>query len=130
MPAALPDLPPNIFTNIPRVKPVDSVTVLLFDSLNTPLADQSFVRDQMLKFLKTVQPGRRIAIFTLGTRLRFVEGFTDDPAVLAAALDNSQNGSSPRSVAAVVVEQRERCEPAERSECFTTTSRPILPAST
>ncbi len=97
MPAALPDLPPNIFTNIPRLKPVDSVTVLLFDSLNTPIADQSFVRQQMMKFLKTVQPGRRIAIFTLGTRLRFVEGFTDDPAVLAAALDNSQNGSSPRT---------------------------------
>jgi VWFA-related protein len=96
MPAALPDLPPNIFTNIPRVKPVDSVTVLLFDSLNTPLADQSFVRAEMLKFLRTVQPGRRIAIFTLGTRLRFVEGFTDDPAVLAAALDNSKNGSSAR----------------------------------
>jgi VWFA-related protein len=96
MPAALPELPPNIFTNIPRVKPIDSVTVLLFDSLNTPLADQSFVRTEMLKFLKTVQPGRRIAIFTLGTRLRFVEGFTDDPAVLAAALDNSKNGSSAR----------------------------------
>ena len=97
MPAPLPDLPPNIFTNIPRVKPVDSVTVLLFDSLNTPVADQSFVRQQMLNFLRTSRPGRRIAIFTLGTKLRFVEGFTDDPAVLAAALNNSQNGSSPRS---------------------------------
>ena len=96
MPAALPDLPPNIFTNIPRVKPVDSVTVLLLDSLNTPLADQSFVRGQLMKYLKTVQPGRRVAIFTLGTRLRFVEGFSDDPAVLAAALNNPQNGSSPR----------------------------------
>src|SRR5271163_385268 len=95
-PKNLPDLPPNIFTNIPRVKPVDSVTVLLFDSLNTPLADQSFVRQEMMKFLRTVQPGRRIAIFTLGTRLRFVQGFSDDPAVLAAALDNSRNGSDPR----------------------------------
>ncbi len=97
MPAALPDLPANIFTNIPRVKPVDSVTVLLLDSLNTPIADQSFVRGQLMKFLRTVQPGRRIAIFTLGTRLRFVEGFSDDPAVLAAALNNSANGSNPRS---------------------------------
>ena len=97
MPAALPDLPPNIFTNLPRVKPVDAVTVLLFDSLNTPVADQSFVREQMLNFLRTSRPGRRIAIFTLGTKLRFVEGFSDDPAVLAAALNNSQNGSSPRS---------------------------------
>jgi VWFA-related protein len=96
MPAALPDLPANVFTNVPRVKPVDAVTVLLLDSLNTPSGDQSFVRSEMLKFLRTVQPGRRIAIFTLGTRLRFVEGFSDDPGVLAAALDNSRNGSNPR----------------------------------
>jgi hypothetical protein len=51
--ANLPDLPPNVFTNIPRVKPSDSVTVLLLDSLNTPLADQSIVRAQMLKYLKS-----------------------------------------------------------------------------
>ncbi len=95
MPAALPELPPNVFTNIPRVTPVDSVTVLLFDALNTPLADQSFVRAQMLKFLRTVQPGRRVAIFSLGTRLRFVEGFSDDPAALAAALRTPQDGSGP-----------------------------------
>ena len=38
-----PDTSPNIFTNIPRVKPSDSVTVLLFDSLNTPLDDQRYV---------------------------------------------------------------------------------------
>ena len=97
MPTALPDLPPNIFTNIPRVKPTDSVTVLLFDSLNTPIADQGFVRTQMMKYLQTGQPGRRMAIFTLGTKLRFVEGFTDDPSTLAAALNNPHNGSSPRS---------------------------------
>jgi VWFA-related protein len=97
MPTALPDLPPNIFTNIPRVKPTDSVTVLLFDSLNTPIADQGFVRTQMLKYLKSGQPGRRMAIFTLGTKLRFVQGFTDDPATLAAALNDPHNGSSPRS---------------------------------
>ena len=49
-PASLPDLPPNVFTNLPRVKPTDSVTVLLLDSLNTPLSDQSYVRAQVLKY--------------------------------------------------------------------------------
>jgi VWFA-related protein len=99
MPAPLPSFPPNIFTNIPRVKPVDSVTVLLLDALNTPIENQSFVRAQMLRYLKTAPPGRRIAIFTLGTRLRFVQGFTDDPKVLAAALENLKNGANPRSSA-------------------------------
>jgi len=91
--ANLPDLPPNVFTNVPRVKPSDSVTVLLLDSLNTPLADQSRVRAQMLKYLKKQQPGRRMAVFTLGTRLRFVQGFTDDPALLTAAINNRKNGA-------------------------------------
>ncbi len=95
--ANLPDLPPNVFTNVPRVKPSDSATVLVLDTLNTPLADQSNVRAQMLKYLKKLQPGRRMAIFTLGTRLRFVQGFTDDPALLAAAINNRKNGAGTQS---------------------------------
>jgi len=95
-PAILPALPPNIFSNFPSVKPVDSVTVLLLDALNTPVEDQGFVRGQLLKYLQTAQPGQRLAIFTLGTRLRFVQGFTDDPATLAAALSNSKTGASTK----------------------------------
>jgi VWFA-related protein len=91
--ANLPDLPPNVFTNIPRVKPSDSVTVLVLDSLNTPLTDQSNLRVQVLKYLKNLQPGRRMAIFTLGTQLRFVQGFTDDPALLTVAINNRKSGA-------------------------------------
>jgi VWFA-related protein len=90
--ASLPDLPPNVFTNIPRLKPSDSVTVLVLDSLNTPLDDQRRVHAQMLKYLKKPQPGR-IAIFALGTQLRLVQGFTDDPALLAAALNQPKKGA-------------------------------------
>jgi VWFA-related protein len=88
-----PDLPPNVFTNIPRVKSGDPVTVLVLDSLNTPLDDQRFVRAQMLKYLKKLEPGRRIAIFILGTQLRLLQGFTDDPALLLAAINERKNGS-------------------------------------
>jgi VWFA-related protein len=90
--ANLPALPPNVFSNIPRVKQSNAVTVLLLDTLNTPLADQSRVRAQMLKYLKSLSPGRRMAIFTLGTQLQFIQGFTDDPALLVAAL-NHKSGS-------------------------------------
>ncbi len=86
------DQPPNLFSNVPQVKVGDSVTVLVLDSLNTPLEDQRFVRAQTLKYLKTLQPGRRIAIFTLGTQLRFIQGFTDDPALLMGAINNPENG--------------------------------------
>jgi VWFA-related protein len=91
--APLPPLPPNVFSNISRTKPGDSVTVLLLDSLNTPLADQSTVRLQTLKFLKTLQPGQRMAIFTLSSQLRFIQGFTDDPAVLVAAINRKGTGA-------------------------------------
>ena len=96
-PTNLRDLPPGIFTNIPRVTPTDSVTVLLLDSLNTQLQDQSRVHKEILNYLKTLQPGRRIAIFTLGNRLRFIQGFTDDTTLLVAALNDPRNGSAPLS---------------------------------
>jgi VWFA-related protein len=92
-PAKQPDLPPNVFTNIPQVKPSDALTVLLLDSLNTPLTDQGRVRAQVIKYLKKPQPGQRMAIFTLGSQLRMVQGFTDDPALLAAAVNNKKNGT-------------------------------------
>lgn len=92
-----PDQAPNIFTNIPRVKPRDSVTVLVLDALNTPLDDQRFVRAQMLKYIKKPDPGRRIAIFTLGTQLRLLQNFTDDPALLTAAINNPKKGAAPES---------------------------------
>jgi VWFA-related protein len=92
-----PAATPNIFTNIPRVKPSDSVTVLVLDSLNTPLDDQRFVRAQMLKYLKKPDLSRRIAIFTLGTQLRLIQNFTDDPALLAAAINNPKKGGAPES---------------------------------
>jgi VWFA-related protein len=90
---SVPDLPPNVFTNIPRVKLGDSVTVLVLDSLNTPLDDQRRVHAQVLKYLKRPQPGRRIAIFTLGKQLRLIQSFTDDPALLAAALNQGKKGA-------------------------------------
>jgi VWFA-related protein len=92
-----PEQTPNIFTNIPRVKPSDSVTVLVLDSLNTPLDDQRFVRAQMLKYLKKPDLGHRIAIFTLGTRLLLLQSFTDDPALLTAAINNRKNGAGEQT---------------------------------
>jgi VWFA-related protein len=88
-------LPPSTFLNILRVNPTDALTVLLFDALNTPLQDQSYVRSQMFKYLRNPVPGRKIAIFTLGTRLRLIQGFTDDPAVLATVLNNLKRGAGP-----------------------------------
>jgi VWFA-related protein len=94
--ADLPPLPANVFTNIPRVRPTDSVTVLLFDSLNTQVTSQIYVRSQMLKYLKNPVLGRQMAIFTLNDKLRLIQRFTDDPSVLAAILNNLKGGAAPK----------------------------------
>ena len=88
--AKLPPMPPNVFTNYPLYKIPDSVNVLLLDWLNTQPQDQAYVRAQTLKYLKSVTPGTSLAVFTLGSRLRMVQGFTTDPAVLLAALDSKK----------------------------------------
>lgn len=91
-PVELPTLPPNVFSNFSPLPQPAAVNVLLLDSLNTPLADQITVHSKAMKYLKTLKPGSRMAIFTMSMGLRFVQGFTDDPAVLVAAL-GSKKGS-------------------------------------
>jgi VWFA-related protein len=93
----IPQMPANVYTNVPPVPESDSVNVLLLDSLNTRKQDQSYVHLQMLNFLKNMQPGIRVAIFTLGSKLRFVQGFTTDNSVLLAALNDKKTGVSPQT---------------------------------
>jgi hypothetical protein len=115
--AGVPQLPPNVFTNIPRVKPTDSVTVLLLDLLNTPPEDQRTVRDQMLKYVKGLQPGKPVAIFALGKRLRLVQEFTGDPALLAEALSRQNGGVSMlKPEGETVADQQTLNEPGEAKE--------------
>ncbi len=101
--AGLPDmsalqakLPPNTFSNLPLAKAGDAANILLLDALNTQMADQSFVHAQMIKYVQGIRLGTRLAIFALGTRLRFVQGFTGDPAVLMAAVNGQKSISNPQ----------------------------------
>jgi VWFA-related protein len=97
-PADLPTLPPNVYTNMQAVKPSDSVNVLLIDTLNTFPWFQKAVCDQAIKYLKTVPPGTRLAIFTLNTQqLRLARGFTTDFSTLSFALDDKKSGVIPES---------------------------------
>ncbi|HEY6444951.1 MAG TPA: VWA domain-containing protein [Acidobacteriaceae bacterium] len=84
--AKLPVLPPHIFSNAPQYARTSAVNVLLLDGLNTPLTDQVYVRRRMLQYLATIPPGTRVAVFTLGSKLRMVTGFTTNAAEIAKAL--------------------------------------------
>jgi len=83
-------LPPNVYTNIATTAPDTGPTlILLMDALNTPSADQVKVRLAMLEYLRKIPSGSPIAIFTLTSKLRMVQGFNSDPAALTASLDQA-----------------------------------------
>jgi VWFA-related protein len=91
----LPPMPAGVYTNVPPAPEGDAVNVLLLDSLNTDQQDQTYVHGQIMNFLKSMQPGTKVAIFTLSSQLRMVQGFTTDTSVLRDALNNPKYGVRP-----------------------------------
>jgi VWFA-related protein len=77
-------LAPNVFSNVSDTPDNGPLNVLLMDALNTPMADQMYVREQMLEYVKKVPEGTRIAIFGLSNRLYLLQGVTTDPALVKA----------------------------------------------
>ena len=78
-------LPPNIFSNYTQPSEPGSVTVVLLDLLNTPMADQSYAQAQLIKFLKTKPQDAQFALCTLSNKLQMIQGFTRDERVLLAS---------------------------------------------
>jgi VWFA-related protein len=91
----LPPMPPNVYTNFPLIQKADSLNVLLLDSMNTQLRDQTYVHQQMIKYLGTIPPGTRVAIFTLASRLRMLQGVTTDSSQLLAVLNDKKGAAGP-----------------------------------
>jgi VWFA-related protein len=88
----MPALPPGQFTNFTPVPGQGPLNVLLIDGVNTPLADQSYLRQQLSDYVKHVPPGARIAIFGLADHLYMLQGFTSDPRQLQAILGAVESG--------------------------------------
>jgi VWFA-related protein len=82
----LPELPEGTFVNVPTAPERGPLTVLLYDLLNTQLADQLNARARMAEFLRN-NSGRRMAIFVLADRLHIVQGFTADTSLLVRSLE-------------------------------------------
>ena len=93
----LPPMPPNVYTNFPVTQSADAINIILLDALNTPASDQSYVHSQMLKYLQTIPQNTRVAIFTLASQLRMLQGITTDSSQMLAALNSAK--ASPQSSA-------------------------------
>lgn len=94
-----PALPPHVFSNQLSAPSSGAVNVLLLDSLNTSEADQAYVHKQITSFVLNMNSNTRVAIFALNTRLRMLQGFTADSALLKAALSGktAAPGTTPDS---------------------------------
>jgi len=104
LPTNLPPLAPGVvsnrFTNFTskgekHLAPIPtSLTVILLDGLNTAFTDQHYAREGLIKFLNQLQPGDRVAIYTLTNGLRVLHDFTSDTESLLAALAKHRNQDS------------------------------------
>lgn len=84
-PATKAVVAPNVFSNSALPPNEGTVTVVLLDLLNTPISDQAYAQDQLIKFLKSKPDDAKFAICILGNRLEMIQGFTGDQATLLAA---------------------------------------------
>jgi VWFA-related protein len=84
----LPPVPPQVYTNRPEYSVSTGVpTVILLDSLNTPLEDQVYAQSLLVRNASTeFRAGQSIAVFRLGDSLKMLQDFTDDPLLLRAGL--------------------------------------------
>jgi VWFA-related protein len=92
---ATPKLPQGVYTNAQPAPAGSAVNILLLDTLNTTNADQIALRQESIKYLRSMPQGTRVAVLGLGTSLRILQGFTSDPAVLVAAVDSKKNRALP-----------------------------------
>src|SRR5579863_7975116 len=81
-------LPQNTFSNRQSRAggSAPNVTIVLFDGLNTKFEDQAYAKSEIVKFLKTVDPKDRVAIYILDRKLRVLCDFTDSPEELRRIL--------------------------------------------
>jgi len=100
--ASIPKLPLNVFTNRGDGAEVNpgSVTVILFDALNTAIQDQFYARQQVLKFLRQLQPQDHVAIYVLTTKITILNDFTQDASSLLQAIQRFGGYASPQQDAA------------------------------
>ncbi len=80
---------PNVFTNRPEGRPdaASRLTVILVDSFNAAFEDQAKARQELLKYIARIQPRDRMAICVMGTSIRVLHDFTNNPRELEKAVD-------------------------------------------
>src|SRR5260370_41519190 len=87
-----PQLPRHLTTNRPEViGGPDRIAVLLLDGLNTSPQNQTYLKQQMLKFVaEHFDPGRKLAVLALTEKLVVLQDLTSNPALWKPRLERYQ----------------------------------------
>jgi len=83
-------LQPDSYANQRLSERGSPLCVILLDSLNTAMSDQSFARFQLLKLAQSLPAGSRVAVFRLGSKLTMLQGFNEDTAKLIEMLKSNK----------------------------------------
>jgi VWFA-related protein len=94
--APAPKPQPGKFSNAVAQSGELPVNILLIDDLNSAWENKADFRQRAIKYMRTVPPGQRMAVFVLGGRLRMVQNFTDDTDKLLKALKDYWPGVTPQ----------------------------------
>ena len=96
--AHAPRLAPGAFTNESAAPQDGALNILMFDQLNTPATAQADVRAQVLQYLRDAPAGTRMAIFSLTTELKLLQGFTTNPELLRALVEGKKGNPGASAV--------------------------------
>jgi VWFA-related protein len=66
--------------------------VIFIDFLNTPVNDQAYAHQQIVRFIEQKPASTEVAIFALGNDLSMLQGFTTDSGKLLAAMRSKAAG--------------------------------------
>lgn len=92
-------VPPNTFSNRLEGVAGGTVTVVLFDRLNTRFEDQKPAKDHIVKVLAGLQPGDRVALYVLEADIvRVLHDFTNDATGLVRVLTRYLAGMTSREL--------------------------------
>ncbi len=95
-------VPANFYSNHVESNPAgaNSVTILLFDALNTQFRNLSYARTRVISFLRHMQPQDQVALYFLTpSKLYVMHDFTNDSATLVRVMGGKPAAASGSSAA-------------------------------
>jgi VWFA-related protein len=99
-PVAAPQVGKGMYANHGGPQQARNIVLMVLDTVNTPIGDQAYARQQMIKFLtKSVDRSALISLMMITQNgVKVIHNFTTDTSVLMAALRHLQSRQSAAEI--------------------------------